>query len=100
MQLKCNKAALQNIWEHLRCLILEEVSMMSPQLYNMVAYRAFLGRREAWEVDECDYDKQHAAFGRMPIVIHLGDFLQLKPIGCSISLIKVLTTVATWSCWP
>ena len=63
--------------------------MMPPQLYNMVAYRAYLGRFERWEVQESDYDKLRGAFGRMPIVIHLGDFLQLKPTGCSgVSLIS------------
>ena len=83
MQVKTHGAALRKTWEALRCLILEEVSMMSPHLYNMVAYRAYLGRFERREVQECEYDTLRAAFGRMPIVIHLGDFLQLKPTGCS-----------------
>ena len=38
-------------------------------------------------MEESEYDKAHAAFGRMPIVIELGDFLQLKPTGSSVSLI-------------
>ena len=81
------KSALKRVWEPLRCLILEEVSTVSPQLYNMLLYRSFLGRAERYEVEEQHYDQLRGAFGRMPIVIHLGDFLQLKPTGGGISLI-------------
>ena len=79
--------ALKRTWEPLRCLVLEEVSMISPYLYNMLAYRSFLGRANQWEVSEQDYDQLKGAFGRMPIVIHLGDFLQLKSTGSNVSLI-------------
>ena len=62
-------------------MILEEVSMIGPDLYNLLLFRSFHGRRMRWNVNESDYDKAQGAFGRMPIVIHLGDFLQKKPIG-------------------
>jgi hypothetical protein len=62
--------------------------MISPPLYNMLLFRAFHGRRHLWEVKEDEYDKLNGAFGRMPIVIHLGDFLQLKPTGTNLSLIS------------
>ena len=87
MLAKDKKAALKRTWEPRRCLIIEEVSMISPNLYNMLAYRAFLGRADRWQVDEQDYDQLKGAFGRMPIVIHLGDFLQLKPTATNVSLI-------------
>ena len=61
--------------------------MISPQLYNMLLFRSFLGRAEQWGVEEQQYDEMSGAFGRMPIVIHLGDFLQLKPTGSGTSLI-------------
>jgi hypothetical protein len=54
----------------------------------MLLFRAFHGRRHLWEVKEDEYDKLNGAFGRMPIVIHLGDFLQLKPTGTNLSLIS------------
>ena len=72
------KQALERRWESKRCLILEEVSMIGPDLYNLLLYRSFHGRRKRWSVQECEYDKLSSAFGRMPIVIHLGDFLQKK----------------------
>jgi hypothetical protein len=81
------RPALTRVWGPLRCLILEEVSMISPQLYNMLLFRSFLGRAEQWGVEEQQYDEMSGAFGRMPIVIHLGDFLQLKPTGSGTSLI-------------
>ena len=61
--------------------------MVAPPMYNMLLYRNFHGRREHWQVAEAEYDKISGAFGRMPLVIHLGDFLQLKPTGSSVSLI-------------
>ncbi len=72
-------------------MVLEEVSMIGPDLYNLLLFRSFHGRRAQWSVKESEYDKPLGAFGRMPIVIHLGDFLQKKPIGgASISLIDDL----------
>ena len=84
------KSALERRWNHLKALIIEEVSMVSPNLYNMLLYRGFHGRRDKFEVPEPDYMTQKGAFGRMPLVIMLGDFLQLKPTGTGISLLSDL----------
>ena len=65
--------------------------MISPELYNLLLYRSFHGRRKRWNIEEHEYDKLKSAFDRMPIVIHLGDFLQKRPIGgFSLSLIDDL----------
>ena len=84
------KVALKRAWDSRRALVIEEVSMVAPPLFNMLLYRSFQGRREHWHVKESEYDKMSGAFGRMPIVIQLGDFLQLKPTGSSVSLITNL----------
>ena len=55
--------------------------MVGPDLYKLLLFRSFHGRRTHWNVKESEYDELHGAFGRMPIVLHLGDFLQKKPIG-------------------
>jgi hypothetical protein len=89
MQPGDKKPTLEKKWGHLRLLVAEEVSMISPALYNMLLYRSFHGRRGAWDVREAEYDKLRGAFGRMPIVIHLGDFLQLRPTA-NISLLEDL----------
>ena len=75
------RSALRRVWEPVRCLVLEEVSMISPSLYNMLAFRSYLGRKAMWGAEEREYDQVGGVFGRMPLVIHLGDFLQLKPTG-------------------
>ena len=69
--------------------------MVSANLYNKLLYRSFHGRRDRWEVDEPDYDKLAGAFGRMPLAIHLGDFLQLKPTGTGLSLISNLRNLTS-----
>ena len=81
------KRVLQRTWADLKLLVIEEVSMVSPQLYNMLLYRSWHGRAAGPDARECDYDTLTGAFGRMPIVIHLGDFLQLRPTGTGLSLI-------------
>ena len=50
---------------------------------NMLDLRAMYGRSKAYDVCEANYKQAHHAFGRVPIVIHLGDFFALqrqKPI--------------------
>ena len=65
--------------------------MIGPSLYNLLLFRGFHGRRSHWKVAEAEYDKPQGAFGRMQLVIQLGDFLQKKPIGgSSVSLIDDL----------
>ena len=73
-------AALERRWGAKWLLVVEEISMISPAYYNMLLYRSYHGRKARWEVtEERLYDKFEGAFGRMPIVIHLGDFMQLRP---------------------
>ena len=72
-------AALRRRWANTYLLVIEEVSMISPELFNMLLYRSFWGRKESWQVPEHLYNTVRGAFGRMPIVIMLGDFLQLRP---------------------
>jgi len=87
------KALLEKIWGHLKLLVLEEVSMISPNLYNMLLYRSFHGRRTQFTVEEAGYLTRACAFGRLPIVLYLGDFLQLKPTGTGLSLLSSFSTL-------
>ena len=75
------EATLQQRWRHAMVLIIEEISMVSAALYNMLDWRSMLGRKLEHDVLESTYSHLGCAFGRIPIVIHLGDFLQLKPTG-------------------
>ena len=94
------KPTLKRKWADKRCLILEEVSMIDPRVYNMLLYRSFHGRADRWNVSEAEYDKLNGAFGRMPIVIHLGDFLQKKLVGGSYSLIEDINALDARNAFP
>ena len=83
------KQQLEKRWGKIRVLVIEEISMVSAVLYNMLDYRSMLGRSGAFNVDALTYTKVGCAFGRVPIVLHLGDFLQLSPTA-QISLIEDL----------
>jgi len=71
--------ALQKMWSEVRVLVIEEISMVSALLYNMLDYRSMLGRQSMFLVGPNTYTKIGCAFGRIPIVLHLGDFFQLRP---------------------
>ena len=81
---------LEEAWCDLRLLVIEEVSMVSPNLFNMLLYRGFHARRQQCDLEEAQYQTPACAFGRVPIVIYLGDFLQLKPTGSGRSLLSDL----------
>ena len=73
------KQALISTWSNKVLLVNEEVSMMPAEALNMEMYRAMWGRREQFGVNVDEYAQQCTLFGRMPLVVFLGDFLQLKP---------------------
>ncbi len=68
--------------------------MVAAPLYNMLDYRAMLGRSQRHEVYATHGDRSHdykyVPFGCCPIVIHLGDVLQLAHTA-SLSLITNLS---------
>jgi len=80
---------LTRLWDKCMVLVIEEISMVSAPMYNMQDFRSMYGRSKTHEVHEHNYAQRGNAFGRIPIVIHLGDFLQLKPTA-NISLIDDL----------
>lgn len=70
---------LTRLWEDVHVLIIEEISMVSAACYNMLDFRSMHGRARTYSVSESTYKLPNHHFGRTPIVIHLGDFLQLSP---------------------
>ena len=73
------KKQLTRLWEKVRVLVVEKVSMIGAAVYNMMDYRSAPGRSSAHDVSESTYYRENHHFGRIPIVIHLGDFMQLAP---------------------
>ena len=71
--------SLTKLWGCVRVLVIEEVSMVAASWYNMLDVRSMHGRSKKHDVYETTYKQPQHHFGRIPIVIHLGDFLQLSP---------------------
>ena len=90
--------ALQKLWSKVQVLIVEEISMVSALLYNMLDFRAMLGRSVVFGVDSSSYTRTGCAFGRVPIVLHLGDFFQLRPTA-QLSLLDNLNAVDEQGHW-
>ena len=81
MKVGKSQEVLNQMWAERRVLIIENVSMMGANVYNMLLWRSFQARSHDWEVDQERWRDRSCLFGRMPIVIHLGDFLHPKPGG-------------------
>ena len=62
-----------------RVLVIEETGMVPTSVYNVLNIRATHGRNNTHDVCETTYNRENHNFGRVPIVIHLGDFLQVAP---------------------
>ena len=52
---------------------------MSAELYAGTAYRAALARRDEVGCDPQAWADVEHQFGDMPLIIYIGDFLQLRP---------------------
>ena len=77
--------ALARLWGQVRVLVFEEISTVPARLYNMLDLRAMFGRNRTGLSSWAAYCTGMASFGRCPIVIHVGDFLQLGiPAGASL----------------
>ena len=72
---------LRDAWENVVCLVVEEISMIPAALLNALAIRAAFGREDKWQFEAIDHLDEANGFARIPLVIFLGDFLQLKPPG-------------------
>ena len=71
--------ALIRTWKRLMLVILEEVSMMPAEAFNMLLYRSMWGRRQHLNLNADEYALRQHLFGGMPLSLLLIDMLQLKP---------------------
>ena len=70
---------LTHTWSNKRVIINDDIYRSPAEVINMQMYRSMLGRKEDWALEPDDYHNLKVFLGRMPIVVMLGDFLQLKP---------------------
>ena len=71
---------LKDFWTPVEALIVEEVSLMSPDLLGALSFRTSLARQAKHNCDPNLYQHPEHMFGKIPIVVYLGDFMQLAPI--------------------
>ena len=78
MALKTKEKEMQQRWMNKVLLIQDEISLVPAMVQNMLLYRIMRARQDhglQWET----YALPDYLFGKMPIVIIAGDFLQIKP---------------------
>ena len=78
--LELNGEALKEMrsrWNPLMATVIDELSMAAPEVYHALGFRSALARRVEHDLDVDKYMQQW--FGKMPIGIQLGDFMQLRP---------------------
>ena len=71
--------SLEDLWTSVECLIIEELSLISPPMYGGVSFRVCMARRHSGAEPSLYTTREHS-FGRIPLVIVLGDFMQLAPL--------------------
>ena len=71
--------ALVDDWHNVFAVILDEVSMVSPKLLGAASYRMCLARRRSHGADPDLYTESGHRFGKVPLVVLAGDFMQLPP---------------------
>ena len=65
-------------WAPVKALFFAEVSMISPCMLAGISYRLWRARKCLWPwLDPRLYEDEDHMFGGMPIVVMLGDFMQL-----------------------
>ena len=77
-------------WQHVDALIIEELSMVAPKMLGALSFRTCVARRQKCGARPDLYTLPGFAFGGIPLVILLGDFMQLAPLDNNVrkSLLK------------
>ena len=72
--------ALESYWEPARVKVGEEITMWPADVYNMGLVRSAWGRRAKCELDMDAYRFKGNLWGKTPLVLELGDPLQMRPV--------------------
>lgn len=75
------------LWSRVGGVAIDEFSQLPAALLHAMALRATYARRPMCSMDLASYAEQPQLFGAMPIVVILGDHLQLPPIPRTSSLL-------------
>ena len=72
--------ALMQYWEPTRVLVLDEIGLCPAEAANMGLLRSAFGRQEMTNMDIGDYSIHGNYWGKIPLVLELGDPLQNRPV--------------------
>ena len=67
------------LWDEKRAAVLDEVSLAPAAVYHGLSLRATYARQSALSLDPARYMREW--LGKLPIGLHLGDFMQMRPAG-------------------
>ena len=68
---------MQSRWNLKRAVVIDEIGMAPPEVYHGLSLRSTYARQAQWSLDVNNYMQEW--FGKMPIGLQLGDFLQVRP---------------------
>lgn len=74
--------------ENVACWALDEAGQCAAALFHGSALRCTYARALKYNLKTADYILKHELFGRMPLTLILGDFLQLPPFPPSTSFLN------------
>ena len=71
---------LMEYWEPVRVVVLDEIGLCPAEAANMGMLRSAFGRQELTKLDIGDYCIRGNYWGKIPLVLQLGDPLQNRPV--------------------
>ena len=74
------RSELEAFGEPARVTVAEEITMWPAEVFNMGLLRSAWGRRHKCDLDIDAYRFKQNLWGRCPVVIELGDPLQMRPV--------------------
>lgn len=73
-------SSLQAFWGPPRAVVAEEITMWPAEVFNMGLLRSAWGRQEKCDLDMDAYRFKGNLWGRCPLILELGDPLQMRPV--------------------
>eukprot|EP00438_Fugacium_kawagutii_P008273 Skav206546 [mRNA] locus=scaffold504:308454:314438:- [translate_table: standard] len=88
------KTKMERIANPAGILAIDEISQLAATMYHANALRHTYARKQKHNLDIANYTDANETFGRMPVLLLSGDFLQLPPVPESGSLLAPIENAA------
>jgi hypothetical protein len=70
---------MRHRWSDKQAAVIDEISLAVAEVYHAMCFRSAIARQQAMQLDVTRYMSTWC--GNLPIGLHLGDFMQLRPAG-------------------